>query len=218
MDRTIHLKSQTSSREEQQFQHFDTALPLTILDEGATMGKPNKLADSRMNTSILWLLVLLALSITACAHGESVARTAQEQRNIELFDIADFDLFSKQDWPRFRVSHTDDVHVVMPDGREVHGMKSHMSDMVDLFKSFPDMTIEEHPIKVAEGDWTAVVGTISGTFTNPMILSDGTTVPPTGKKARMRMATFARWKNDQIAEEILFWDRAEWMRQLGVAK
>lgn len=97
-------------------------------------------------------------------------------------------------------------------------MKAHMEDMVDLFHSFPDMTIEEHPIKVAEGDWTAVVGIISGTFMQPMVLPDGTTIPPTGKKARMRMATFARWNNDQIAEEILFWDRAEWMRQLGLAK
>lgn len=170
----------------------------------------------RSATATLRLLIPFVLSIIACAYNGQVARTAQEQRNIELFDIADFELFSKQDWPRFSTSHTEDVHVVMPDGREVHGMKAHMSDMVDLFKSFPDMTIEEHPIKVAEGDWTAVVGIISGTFTKPMVLTDGTTVAPTGKKARMRMATFARWKNDQIAEEILFWDRAEWMRQLGI--
>lgn len=182
------------------------------------MSKSSKWAEVRMNTARLWLLIPFALSITACDYAGSGARTAQEQRNIELFDIADFELFSKQDWPRFSTSHTEDVYVVMPDGREVHGMKAHMSDMVDLFKSFPDMTIEEHPIKVAEGDWTAVVGIISGTFTKPMVLADGTTIPPTGKKARMKMATFARWKNGQIAEEILFWDRAEWMRQLGVTK
>jgi predicted ester cyclase len=172
----------------------------------------------RSTTATLGLLLSLTLLITACAYHAPVTRTTQEQRNIELFDIADFEFFSKQDWPRFATSHTEDVHVVMPDGREVNGMKAHMSDMVDLFTSFPDMTIEEHPIKVAEGDWTAVVGTISGTFTKPMVLSDGTSIPPTGKKARMRMATFARWKNDQIAEEILFWDRAEWMRQLGITK
>jgi predicted ester cyclase len=174
--------------------------------------------DLRIKSVILWLVIFSVLALTGCTHGGSGARTAQEQRNIELFDTADFELFSKQDWPRFRNSHTEDVHVVMPDGREVHGMKAHMEDMVDLFHSFPDMTIEEHPIKVAEGDWTAVVGIISGTFTQPMVLTDGTTIPPTGKKARMKMATFARWNNDQIAEEILFWDRAEWMRQLGLAK
>lgn len=176
----------------------------------------NNLAELRMNTATLWLVTFSALSLTACAHGGLIERTQQEQRNIELFDRADFELFSKQDWPGFGTSHAEDVHVVMPDGREVNGMKAHMSDMVDLFESFPDMTIEEHPIKVAEGDWTAVVGIISGTFTKPMVLSDGTSIPPTGKKARMKMATFARWKNDQIAEEILFWDRAEWMRQLGI--
>jgi|GEM_PF-446267 len=182
------------------------------------MNKYKQLTESTMNTARLWLLVPFALAIAACASNGPVARTAQEQRNIELFDIADFELFSKQDWPGFSTSHTEDVLVVMPDGREVHGMKAHMSDMVDLFRSFPDMTIEEHPIKVTEGDWTAVVGIISGTFTEPMVLPDGTSIPPTGKKARMKMATFARWKNEQIAEEILFWDRAEWMRQLGLAK
>jgi len=176
------------------------------------MWKLNKSAELGMNTARLCLLVVFMLSMTACAYHE------RERRNIELFDKADFELFSKQDWPRFSTSHTDDVLVVMPDGREVHGMKTHMVDMVDLFKSFPDMTIEQHPIKVAQGDWTAVVGIISGTFTNPMVLPDGTTIPPTGKKARMRMATFARWQNDQIAEEILFWDRAEWMRQLEIEK
>jgi predicted ester cyclase len=166
----------------------------------------------------LGLACLFTLASTACTFTGSGARTAHEQRNIELFDIADFELFSKQDWPRFSTSHTKDVHVVMPDGRDVHGMTTHMADMVDLFKSFPDMTIEDHPIKVADGDWVAVVGIISGTFTNPMVLPDGTTVQPTGKKARMRMATFARYNNDQIAEELLFWDRAEWMRQLGLGK
>jgi predicted ester cyclase len=159
---------------------------------------------------ILMLLVPFVLSATACAYHD------RERRNIELFDKADFELFSKQDWPGFSTSHTEDVRVVMPDGREVHGMKAHMADMVDLFKSFPDMTIEDHPIKVAEGDWVGVVGIISGTFTNPMILADGTTISPTGKKARMRMATFARYKSGQITEEILFWDKTEWMRQLGI--
>lgn len=47
-----------------------------------------------------------------------------EQRTIEFFDIADFELFSKQDWPRFRTPHTEDVHAVMRDGREVNGMKA----------------------------------------------------------------------------------------------
>jgi hypothetical protein len=101
---------------------------------------------------ILMLLVPFVLSATACAYHD------RERRNIELFDKADFELFSKQDWPGFSTSHTEDVRVVMPDGREVHGMKAHMADMVDLFKSFPDMTIEDHPIKVAEGDWVGVVG------------------------------------------------------------
>ena len=37
-----------------------------------------------------------------------------------------------------------------------------------------------------------------------------------GKHMKIRMSTFARWENEQIVEEHLFWDSAEMMKQLGV--
>ena len=38
---------------------------------------------------------------------------------------------------------------------------------------------------------------------------------PTGKEVRLKIATIARWENGRIAEEYLFWDNADWNRQIG---
>ncbi len=40
---------------------------------------------------------------------------------------------------------------------------------------------------------------MEATFSEPMKLSDGKTIQPTGKKVKMPMATIARWKNGCIA-------------------
>jgi hypothetical protein len=52
----------------------------------------------------------------------------------------------------------------------------------------------------------------------PKKLPDGKTIAPTGKKVKIAMATIARWKNGCIAEEHLFWDNAEYLKQLGLSK
>jgi len=43
-----------------------------------------------------------------------------------------------------------------------------------------------------------------------MKLPDGQSIPPTGKKIKMLMATIAKWKNGCITEEHLFSDNAEY--------
>ena len=40
----------------------------------------------------------------------------------------------------------------------------------------------------------------------------------TGKELKMEMTTVAHWKNGLTDEEYLFWDYAEFMRQLDVGK
>ena len=88
-----------------------------------------------------------------------------------------------------------------------------------MFVWAPDTRIKEHPVKVAQGNWTAVIGIMEGTFTQPMPMPDGTSIPPTGKAYKIRMATFGHW-NDQgvMDEEYLFWDNQEFMKQIGLGK
>ena len=50
----------------------------------------------------------------------------------------------------------------------------------------------------------------------PMVLADGTTTPPTGKRFEVDFCTVALWNNGQIVEENLFYDLVGMMRQLGI--
>jgi SnoaL-like polyketide cyclase len=87
-----------------------------------------------------------------------------------------------------------------------------------MFVYAPDTRIKEHPIKIANGEWTAVVGVMEGTFTRPMPLPDGTSIPPTGKAFKLTMTTIGHWNADGVmTEEYLFWDNATYMKQLGLA-
>lgn len=87
-----------------------------------------------------------------------------------------------------------------------------------MFVYAPDTRIEEHPIRIASGEWTAVTGIMEGTFSRPMPVGDGTTIPPTGRAFKLSMVTIGRWQNGVMAEEWLFWDNQAFMRQIGLAE
>ena len=85
-----------------------------------------------------------------------------------------------------------------------------------MFTYAPDTRIQQHPIKIAENEWTAVVGVLEQTFTKPMTTADGKVIQPTGKKVKLLMTTVSHWKNGVMDEEYLFWDNKEYDRQLGL--
>ena len=139
--------------------------------------------------------------------------------NLEMFDDLDFNVFSGQKWAELHRSHSHDVIVHWPDGRTTHGIDQHIEDLKALFVWAPDTRIKEHPIKVGQGDWTAVIGYMEGTFTEPMPTGYGSFIQPTGKAFKIRMATFSHWTKDgPMDEEYLFWDNQEFMRQIGLGQ
>ncbi|MEG0820063.1 MAG: ester cyclase, partial [Brevundimonas sp.] len=77
--------------------------------------------------------------------------------------------------------------------------------------------IKEHPIKLADGDYTAVQGIMEGTFTQPMDLGGGKVIQPTGKAFKLPMLTVGRWENGVMVEEWLYWDNQAFMKQIGLA-
>lgn len=169
----------------------------------------------------------LLLAVVACfaclaALGYVERAEAKDQKDIvttrlEKFDELDFEAFSKQNWEMFHKTHTDDVVVVWPDGHETKGFGKHIEDMKCMFSYAPDTKITAHPVKVGSGEWTAVVGEMTGTFSKPMVTADGKTIQPTGKKFKLQMATFAHWNGDKFDKEILFWDNLAFMQQIGLA-
>ena len=87
-----------------------------------------------------------------------------------------------------------------------------------MFVYAPDTRIKEHPIRIAQGEWTSVMGIMKGTFTKPMPAGNGKTVQPTGKSFKLPMVTIGHWKDGVMDEEWLFWDNQTFMKQIGLAE
>ena len=137
-------------------------------------------------------------------------------QHLETFDNLDFDVFTNQKWDRLHESHSQDIVVHWPDGRTTVGIEPHIEDLKAMFVWAPDTRIEQHPIRIASGPWTSVIGIIEGTFTEPMPLLDGTVAQPTGKSFKLTMNTVGYWENGVMTEEYLFWDNLEFMKQIGL--
>ncbi len=163
------------------------------------------------------VFVVAAYAFAGGDTGTSKRDPLVEQR-LKTFDQLDFDYYSNQKWDHFNESHTDDVVVVWPDGRETKGLKAHIEDLKYQFTFAPDTSIKVHPVKFGSGEWTAVIGEMTGTFSKPMVMPDGKTVQPTGKTFKIPMATIAHWKGDKFDKEYLFWDNQAFMKQIGLAK
>ncbi|MCP5310081.1 MAG: ester cyclase [Zoogloeaceae bacterium] len=151
--------------------------------------------------------------------GELARYQADEQRttrNIATFDTLDFDVFTNQKWDRLKESHAPDIVVHWPDGHQTKGIDVHIADLKAMFVFAPDTRIETHPVKFGQGEWTAVIGVMEGTFTRPMPIGDGKTIAPTGKAYKLTMATIGHWKGDTMDAEYLFWDNASFMKQIGL--
>lgn len=177
---------------------------------------------SRLTTKALAILMILSAAPAQAQDQKQAdfeALQKQVKENLATFDKLDFEFFSKQDWAGFATTHTKNVKVHWPDGHTTEGLDKHIEDMKYMFSYAPDTRISEHPIKIGQGEWTAVYGIMEGTFTEPMKTPDGKVIQPTGKKFRIPMATIAHWtKEGPMDEEYLFWDNQTYMNQLGLGK
>jgi predicted ester cyclase len=176
-----------------------------------------------MKTVRMFVMAIAALSYVLTGAAQAAeskkGKHDQVQANLKRFDQLDFEAYSeRKNMKLFREIHCPDVKVVFPDGRTTEGIEPHVTDINGLFNGTPDSRITAHPISFGAGEWTVTTGVMEATFSEPMTLPYGKTIAPTGKKVKMPMATIARWKNGCIAEEHLFWDNAEYMKQLGIGQ
>ena len=153
--------------------------------------------------------------LAAGEFGRAIVGPVAEQ-HIVTFDTLDFEVFSHQRWDRLHESHADDIIVSWPDGHDTHGIQQHIRDLQQMFVHAPDTAIAQHPIRIAAGEWTAVTGVMTGTFTRPMHLANGTVIEPTGHHFSIPMATIGHWVNGKMDHEWLYWDNQTYMRQLGL--
>jgi hypothetical protein len=148
--------------------------------------------------------------------SEILKANAQTEANLVKFDTLDFVVYSTQDWKRLHETHAKNIKVVYPDGSVTVGIEDHIKQLAPMFTFAPDSKIIVHPIRFGSGIYTAVTGYVEGTFSKPMMLPNGTSIPPTGKKFKLPMCTIGIWKDGLMIEEQLFWDNQGFMKQIGL--
>ena len=181
-------------------------------------------------TRLTLFAAVAALVLAGCDRDEAAEKAAAQEaaaaaqanalvaQHLAVFDTLDFQVFSHQQWDRLGESHATDIIVTWPDGHETHGLAQHIEDLKAMFVYAPNISITEHPIRFGQGEWTAVQGFMTGTFSQPMPIGNGKTIPPTGKSFKLNMATIGHWTNGKMDHEWLFWDSQDFMKQLGLAK
>ena len=174
--------------------------------------------------SIFAFAVLTTASLAVAQWSTSTPPPAHQkqaatvEKSLEVFDTLDFDVFSNQKWDRLGESHAQDIIVTWPDGHDTKGLPQHIKDLSSMFVYAPDIKIKVHPIRFGSGDWTAVSGMMTGTFSKPMPTGSGRSIPPTGKHFNLGMITVGHWKNGKMDHEWLMWDNQDFMKQIGLAK
>ena len=145
---------------------------------------------------------------------------ALTEHRLLVFDTLDYDFYSNQKWDMFNHSHADNIKVYYPDGNITTGLApQHIDMLTPMFAFAPDTKIKTHPVRFGSGDYTCVIGEMEGTFSKPMSIGNGKTIPPTGKHFKLAMTTVGHWGADgKMSEEFLFWDNQSFMKQIGLAQ
>ncbi|TXH59959.1 MAG: polyketide cyclase [Bacteroidia bacterium] len=192
----------------------------------------------KINKAGIIILIAVTATLTSCTNKEANTTELQTQvdsmknelkkfkdekalteMRLARFDSLDFEFYSNQDWENFSISHADDIKVYYPDGAITDGLApQHIDMLTPMFVFAPDTKIKKHPVRFGSGDWTCVIGEMEGTFSKPMPIGDGKTMPPTNKKFKLQMVTVGHWKDGKMIEEYLFWDNQAFMKQIGASK
>ena len=187
-----------------------------------------------MNTRLAIIFAILLTTLAGAAHAADTAELkakiaalqakvaayeaerAATAKHLETFDELDLVAFNSRDMARIKQIHADEVKVYNPDGTVTHPMTpNHADELQFLFDTF-DFKVTDHIVGFGHGEWTAGISISEGKWVKPITIPDGTVLQPTGKTLRIKIATIARWEDDRIAEEYLFWDNADWNRQIGL--
>ena len=193
------------------------------------------LKEVTMKKAIIIIFALLLFNLTGCGIATNTtdlqakidelqaqidahkAERSETAKNLKTFDDLDLVAFNNRDMKHIRQIHAENVKVYNPDGTITEPMDPHAEELQFLFDTF-DFKVAEHIVGFGYGEWTAGISISKGKWVKPITMPDGTVLQPTGKPVSVKIATIARWENGRIAEEYLFWDNADWNRQIGLGQ
>ena len=99
---------------------------------------------------------------------------------------------------------------IMGSPAPIRGREALASALGRMIRAFPDVHVDNDPyaIHFGEGDWVTVISKNTGTFSGDLSLPGGKVIHGTGKRFDVNFTTTARWEQDRMVEEWVFWDTA----------
>ena len=150
--------------------------------------------------SVVFIIIPLGNSFSQSSTNQSssdevgvviAAESPEAKSNLDRFDQLDFEAWNNRNWTLFQEIHNPDVLVVDFNGNVTKDIEQHLQWAIKSISSTPSIILA-HPIKIAAGNWTAVIGNSMRTDLS------------TGESFNSTMVTVAHWKDGRILEEYLF--------------
>jgi steroid delta-isomerase-like uncharacterized protein len=123
------------------------------------------------------------------------------------------DAFNAQDVAARSASETPDVEVVLPGGMALRGTDQALEVLKVFWEALPDAKLD-HVNQISTGDTVVFEGTLTGTHAGTLRTPQGD-VPATGNRVRLRYAAVKRIRDGKVASDHVYFDRLEFMQQLG---
>jgi ketosteroid isomerase-like protein len=115
-----------------------------------------------------------------------------------------------------RECYADDAIAVTPDAGELRGREEITNWLRQFTEAVPDARWES--LHKHEAGNTAIdEGYVAGTNTGPLQMPTGETLPPTGKRVRVRGCDAATVEGGRITSHRFYYDQMEFLGQLGLA-
>jgi ketosteroid isomerase-like protein len=121
-----------------------------------------------------------------------------------------------QDYAAVEELYAPDAVAVTPDQGELKGAGEVIGYTKQFIEAFPDVRFEPE-FKHESGDTAIDEGWFVGTNSGPLALPTGETLPPTGKRVRVRGADIATVENGRVTSHRFYYDQLEFLGQLGLA-
>ena len=136
------------------------------------------------------------------------------KENLRLIDKIVTNL-NARDWDRFSEGFAKSVLVHEPGAKPTRGREPIVESFRVFFSCFPDAQIKKVR-SFGQGDWICIEVVFQGTNKGPLTFSDGKTVRPTNKAARVEIAVVAEIQDGKITVYHEYWDRLGMFAQLGL--
>lgn len=140
----------------------------------------------------------------------------QVRIHLALCEILNFEGINKMNIDVIRKIYDPNVKVIVNGQYETNGVDQQINNIKVMSTMTPDIKITKHDVQFGSGEWTAVVQSMTGTFTGQYIGPNGQIIKGNGNKFSSKVCSIIKWKDNKIIEERVYSDEGNFEKQLGI--